>query len=265
MNEKRKVIIVAFITGVLAFVFATLLILVLFDKIVPREAIPEETTVGEVLPSEPSVEFASAPSNDNISFESTTSGEVVVTVYVPVSDEHNNEENEANNNTGIILRDNSFYVVSSTPDSAGLVMRSAASAASEKLGILPEGSRVYVYSDDPSNKTGYVRVLATQGNSDIHCYVLKQYLTFESEFTNNDNSEGTHIRYVSFNTPGHEGVNLRSDPSSSSEKICTINEGEQVRIVSGAASQKGYVQVVYDHPHAGELFQGWVLEEYLVK
>lgn len=265
MSNKMRVTLIAVIAGILACIIVVFAILFIFTG--KKSTDLTETTVGaegttvqtDILPS------ATQKTDD------VTENEVV-TVYVPVyigseteAADKNSYANTDTSDNQTVLRDNCFYTVSGTPDSAGLVMRSAASSTSDKLGVLPEGSRVYVYSDDASNKTGYVRVLATVGNGDLHCYVLKQYLEFESVFTANEASDESVVRYVSFSTPDHAGINLRAEPSAASELICTIYEGERVEIVKGEASVNGYVKIVYAHPHAGDYFYGWVLEKHLVK
>lgn len=185
------------------------------------------------------------------------------------SNNNSNNSNNSNNNGSSSGNENDiegdkFYIVYNTPGKAGLVMRDAPSKDSEKLGVAPEGTRVYVYSDDTSNNTGYVRVLVSFELYDVNCYVLKDYLKYDSEgFYGEADSGNKKNAHVSYNTPNNAGLNLREEASSSSELICVIESGENVRIADGKIVN-GYIRVFYDHPHAGDVYEGWLLEKYLI-
>ncbi len=266
MKNKSKIVLVAAVTGFVAFLFAVFTIISVFIIISNSEEHTEEANISEELNENAVTE--NVYSDKNEIYDTTTYSSVP-----EFTSAMNNEniygddiftENEPEY-TETVLTDNSFYIVSDTPSGAGVVMRSKASSTSDNLGVLPEGSRVYVFSDHSSNKTGYVRVRTADTQADMHGYVLKRYLRFESVFVQNVPLAGSQTKYISFATPSHDGINLRAEPNSKSEKLCLLSEGERVTVLENYDPQNnGYIKVAYDHPHAGEVYEGWVLAQYLV-
>ncbi len=255
MNKKYAVAI-GVVGVVAAFVAGLLIVLSIFFVPVKKEQNQSLETTQELVTERQEPE--------TIVVVETTKVVETTQVYIEPSEKDNN--NNSNNgsfsgNKKVIEGDN-FYIVENTPDNAGLVMRDAPTPNSDKLGVVPEGARVYVYSDDESNNTGYVRVLVSEKFRDVHCYVLRDYLRHDSSgfYSDSDNAKNAH---VSYNTPNNAGLNLREEASSSSELICVIESGENVKIADGKIVN-GYVRVFYDHPHAGDVYEGWLLEKYLI-
>lgn len=262
MNKKSAVAIG--VIGVLAaFAAGLIIMLCIFLK-------PAEKT-GEMSPETTRELVTEIEEPETIVVVETTQ------VFVEPSQKDNKEDNNSNNNNSNNSNNNGsssgnkndiegdkFYIVYNTPGKAGLVMRDAPSQNSEKLGVAPEGTRVYVYSDDTSNNTGYVRVMVSFEYYDVNCYVLKDYLKYDSEgFYGEDGNGNMKNAHVSYNTPNNAGLNLREEADSSSELICVIESGENVKIADGKIVN-GYVRVFYDHPHAGHTYEGWLLKQYLV-
>ena len=65
---------------------------------------------------------------------------------------------------------------------------------------------------------------------------------------------------ISYQTPGHAGVNLRQGPGDTYAKLAVLKEGAVLRYTGG--KNGGYVSV--DYFGTGSKQSGWVLEEYLI-
>lgn len=265
MNNKSKIIFVAVVVGLLSFIFAVCTIIAIFIIVRNSDVSSEEITISTTLIEDTSSEVTTTREEATTESRTYYADTENISAEENVSSSYNEHVTEADieyNDT--VLVDNSYYCVAGTPEEAGVVMRTKPSSVSDKLGVLPEGSRVYVYSDDPTNTTGYVRVRVMNDINDDYCYVMKRYLRFVSTLGSYDFGNNKNVKYISYSTPSHAGVNLRSEPSSSSENICTIPEGEYVIVLEDSSLRSGYAKVVYPHPHAGEEFEGWVLHQYLV-
>lgn len=272
MSKNTKIILIAVLCGVIACVFAVSLMLSVFFLRTSSSAGSDENTTQTAVTQEEaqhSSEETTADTTEATTVEPAThktepaTSEEIITfreesTVEPSSDKVLPSAAEE------VLKDNSFYIVKGTPGGAGLVMRDAPSSTSQKIGVAEEGTKVYVYSDDASNKTGYVRVMVSDTYTDYNCYVLRSYLEYYGPAGSADGNGGeTAIRHIAYSTPAHAGVNLRAGASADSELLCLIEEGEQVKLIGDYSEKNGYVRVSYDHPHAGEVYEGWLLAAYL--
>lgn len=125
-----------------------------------------------------------------------------------------------------------------------------------------EGDVVVAVADYSTLDGDFVRVEAdgTKG------WMIKDYLESYNPYENIDVTsfkKGMTVR-VCYDTPSSAGINIRKQATSYSEKLCTIAEGTVIEVAKDySASDNGYVFIRYDHPHAGTVYEGWVLEQYL--
>ena len=255
MKTEHKTLLYTLIIGLLSVILVLLcIVVVFFVRSFSLNGETDKITESIVINSDVVGTFAKS---NNVS-------ETLVEEDTELHESDDFEEVFYSNNESEVLIDDACYIVSDTPASAGLVMRSLATSSSEKLGVLPEGTKVIVLSDDNSNHTGYVRVVALVEPMDRYCYVMKTYLKFDSLYAINSSSD-EECMYVSYNTPEHLGLNMRESPYSSSDLVCLINEGTRVSITEPYNDKNnGYIKVSYSHPSAGENFVGWLLYDYLV-
>jgi len=166
-----------------------------------------------------------------------------------------------------ILKTGATYVVKNTPDGKGSLTCLDLTPDCEDKGFLKEGTEVVVISDDATNKTGYVYAgfysLPDSPGSYLEGYVEKKYLVLKDD---NIIGNGSDVVHVSYNTPGHEGLNMTEKPDSSSASVHDLKEGMPVEIVYPYdPSNNGYVYVCFDEDWLyHEKFYGWVLYEHLV-
>ena len=163
------------------------------------------------------------------------------------------------------IHQNGYYIIKNTPDGAGLSVREASSSSSTRLEIAKEGTVVKAKNDYSSLDNGYVWV-TTSTNTDG--WVLASYLYPFNPYADDLYSYTAYIKgvkvRVSYDTPYHAGLNMRSAPSSTSDKITLVEEGVVLDVMKNYSdNDNGYIYVGYDHPHAGEYYYGWVLAEYL--
>lgn len=157
------------------------------------------------------------------------------------------------------------YIVKNSPSKAGLVVRKSDSSSSAKICTIPEGTEVIAMAEYSSLDNGYAFVYVP--DYDVDGWVLASYLapapSVKPNFSYKNFVIGMLAR-VRFDTPSHAGINMRSGPSSSYSKLCTVPEGTILEIAASYYSgNNGYIKVKYDHPHAGEVMTGWVLASYL--
>lgn len=165
--------------------------------------------------------------------------------------------------TNLVLISDGLYIVSNTPNGSGTQMKEYPTSTSASEGTISEGTLVRVLSDDASNQTGYVQVLAYTEPMDTHCFIRKDHLTFKG-YPNYYTAPSSTTRHISYNTPGHAGVNMRTAPSSTAENLGVLEEGTPVFIAEPYSSaNNGYVKVGCDEFPAGETIYGWVLYNYL--
>lgn len=68
---------------------------------------------------------------------------------------------------------------------------------------------------------------------------------------------------ITYNTPGHAGLNIRSLPTYYSDKIATLKEGTKVTLIEDSNNGKnGYVHVSFSSVCG--IDEGWVLSAYLM-
>lgn len=246
-NKKAVPIIIIAVLGVIILIFSIIIVCLLINGKNTSDK-PEKEEYTDYSPEE----WYTSASDENVSFtdESDETGDAVI--FLDPSDSE-------------ILIAEAIYVVSGTPKGKGTEMRTLASSKSSSKGTLPEGTYVRVLSDNENNETGYVQVLAYIDPMDIHCFVKKEYLKF-SEFPYYYETPSENTRYVSYNTPGHAGINMRKEPNSSSECVVTMDEGTPVFIAEPYSSENnGYVKVGCDEYSSGNTIYGWVLSKYLEK
>ena len=187
--------------------------------------------------------------------ESTTSN--IETITVP-------EVTQPRPTTNTVLISEGLYIISNTPNGSGTQMKSYPTSTSASKGTIREGTVVRVLSDDASNQTGYVQVLAYTDPMDTHCYIRKDHLAFKG-YPSNYTTPTSNTRHISYNTPGHAGVNMRTAPSSTAGNLGILAEGTPVFIAEPYSSaNNGYIKVGCDETAAGETIYGWVLYTYLV-
>lgn len=146
-----------------------------------------------------------------------------------------------------------------------LTVRKSASSSSAKICSIAKGTEVIAMSEYSSLDNGYAYVYIP--DYEVYGWVLASYLapapSVKPGFSYKNFTIGMLAR-VKFNTPSHAGINMRSGPSSSYSKLCTLPEGAIIEIAGSYYSgNNGYIKVTYDHPHAGEVMTGWVLASYL--
>lgn len=157
-----------------------------------------------------------------------------------------------------VLDPDKEYIISYAPSKQGIA-RCSLPIGSSVIDYYPEGTYIDVFSDDVNNTSGFVYGIAKTPDWEYHGYFPKAYL----EETGKTSPQEEGYRYICYNTPDHAGVNLRAEPSSSSKKICTINEGDFIDVVKPIERSGEYIKVEYNHHCAGELWTGWVLEKYI--
>ncbi len=166
--------------------------------------------------------------------------------------------------TNTVLISEGLYIISNTPNGSGTQMKKYPTSSSASKGTIREGTLVRVLSDDASNQTGYVQVLAYTDPMDTHCFIRKDHLTFKG-YPNYYTAPTSNSRHISYNTPGHAGVNMRTAPSSTAGNLGILEEGTPVFIAEPYSSaNNGYIKVGCDETAAGETIYGWVLYNYLV-
>lgn len=69
------------------------------------------------------------------------------------------------------------------------------------------------------------------------------------------------IGQISYNTPGHEGLNVRAEASVHSDLIITLPEGTNVEILGGGNSE--YIQIRTSFN--GVLYEGYILKKYIIQ
>ena len=173
----------------------------------------------------------------------------------------------AENSSG--LKEGCYYQISNTPGAKGTPYYSLPVESAAQKSIIPEGSQVFVVSDGASNKTGFVYCIfyAPESPEEIFGYLPKKYLEFYEDFGRIDFNIYEH--YVCYNTPSHDGVNLRSGPSAYSDLIIPLPEGSTVYLPSKIERSGEYIRVFYYNPFINgnetpELLVGWVLDKYIV-
>ena len=165
--------------------------------------------------------------------------------------------------TNTVLISEGLYIISNTPNGSGTQMKKYPTSTSASKGTIREGTLVRVLSDDASNQTGYVQVLAYTDPMDTHCFIRKDHLTFKG-YPNYYTAPTSNSRHISYNTPGHAGVNMRTAPSSTAGNLGILEEGTPVFIAEPYSSaNNGYIKVGCDETAAGETIYGWVLYNYL--
>lgn len=163
-------------------------------------------------------------------------------------------------------------VNSNTPAHAGLVVRGSPSSqeGSAKLGVIPEGE-VLMALGETSGRYVKVRVYPTSSTRFYEGWVLGEYLSLTTrEFETfaaplYDVSGGDYSSYspndsISYTTPSHAGVVMRSEATSLSEKLGVLKEGAPV--YAFGATDNGYVNVIA-YPGTDQAYEGWILEMYL--
>ncbi len=254
-NSGKNIVII-----ILALVCVGLLILLVdsgSEK--PSGFEPTQNTEDNNTITIPTSDFYSDKSNDR---EETTRTE---TTTIPKTTETTPTTQTQKPSGNTVLIAEGLYVIRNTPNNKGAKMMNLATSSSTVKGTLAEGTVVRVLSDNTSNKTGYVQVLAYKDPMDEHCFIKKEYLTFK-EYPNHYSPPTSNTRYVSYNTPAHAGINMRTAPSSSAELVVLLSEGTPVFIAEPySSSNHGYIKVGCEEFPSGEPLYGWVLYDYLVR
>lgn len=105
-----------------------------------------------------------------------------------------------------------------------------------------------------SNTTSLTRTTVTASSYNIY---------EEEQLPYTDYNTYTRLR-VCYDTPYHAGLNMRSEPTSASEKISLVTEGTVVDVLKDYhPGDNSYIYVGYKDSLSGEYYKGWVLVEYL--
>ena len=167
------------------------------------------------------------------------------------------------------LKAGCYYQISNTPNGKGTPYYSLPIESAAQKSIISEGSEVFIVSDGNNNKTGFVYCIFynPETSEEIFGYIPKKYLEFYEDFGRTDFNVYKH--YVCYNTPSHEGINLRSEPSTYSDLIIPLHEGSTVYLPSKIERSGEYIRVFYYNPfingnESPELLVGWVLDKYIV-
>lgn len=164
------------------------------------------------------------------------------------------------------LHADGYYIVANTPDGKGLNVYNylpSESIESRVINHINDGDVVLVLTDYSSLDDGYVYILSEIGGW-VEANFLHPYNPYESHgYTYKDVKRGMLCR-VKFSTPDHAGLNMRAQTNSESELLCLLTEGTVLDVLDEYdPSNHGYIKVGYNHPHAGEYFEGWILAEYI--
>ena len=177
-----------------------------------------------------------------------------------------------------------------TPYHDGVTMREKASYNSGKVRVIAEGEYVIVISDFKSTDNGYVHCFYDDGYGVYTGWISAKFLAYVTNWNGNPQlyynaiggydiikessttfyeggagssayknfKEGDYC-YVGYETVGHDGLNLRSGPSSSSTLLMVVEEGTDAYVLKDySSSDNGYVKVsVYGKT-------GYLIGKYLV-
>lgn len=144
-----------------------------------------------------------------------------------------------------------------TPGHDGVNLREQPNSKSDLIMVIPEGTEVLLV-DEMASSDSYWKVRVKADGKEYTGYVLERYVSTFS---------GVGFSYrVSYNTPDHAGLVLRSEATSKSEKIIVVPEGSDVRVwedldVDVDKSTKNYWSVdVYCN---GRIYSGYLLGRYV--
>lgn len=140
-----------------------------------------------------------------------------------------------------------------TPSHAGVNLRVYPSDDSEKIMVLPEGTKVIrVNAANEESNAKYIKVVALVNGKTYIGYVMQRYV---STFTG-----AAYDWRISYDTPDNLGVVLRAGDSGDSEKIMVVPEGTKVLVVNNVDEGAYWpVKVFYN----GEIYSGYVLGRYV--
>lgn len=165
-------------------------------------------------------------------------------------------------------------IMNNTPYHDGVTMRAQASYNSNKVRVIAEGEYVIVTSSYKNNNNGYVLttyndgyriyrgwisakflayVTEWYGNADEYVKVIGSVPTTQESTTFYEGGPGSNAYksfekgdfcYIGYETVGHDGLNLRSGPSSSSRLIEVLEEGTYATVLKDySSSDNGYIKV----------------------
>lgn len=152
--------------------------------------------------------------------------------------------------TDNIASDAAEYMISyHTPDHAGVNLRSEPLSSSKLIRLLKEGTLIR-RTFQTINEYTFVELY----EDGITGWVMSDYLE-----TARSTAAAVPSYRVSFNTPGHAGVNMRYAPSSESDLIAVLKEGTAINVTSITSSGYTYVEV------NDTKTEGWIMTDYIIQ
>ncbi len=144
------------------------------------------------------------------------------------------------------------HITYDTPSHAGVNLRVYPTDDSEKILVLPEGTKVMrINTANESYNDKYIKVVALYNGNTYTGYVMQRYVSTFSGVTYNYR--------ISYNTPSHAGLVLRAGSSGYSEKLMVIPEGTSVQVVDSNTGAYWNVNVFYN----GQIYSGYLLSTYI--
>lgn len=162
------------------------------------------------------------------------------------------------------------YVAYRTPAHAGVNLRKYNDVNSVIIITLAEGTWVTLAETRTVYGDGYVKVTTSINGVNYTGYILAKYIDGIGGLGDDgrgDDYEGYLDSYynrseyfVSYNTPSHAGINIRTKATSYSEVLITLPEGASLDYVDlQNANDYCYVETFYN----GNYYRGYVLTKYI--
>lgn len=226
-------------------------------------------------------------------YEGWVNGKYLVFVRMADEPEEETSEIETTEPTKAAVkfeRGDVCVIGTNTPYHDGVTLRSQASFNSPAVRVIAEGEYVIVTADYHESNNGYVQCFYDDGVDMKNGWIKDRFLVYVAHWNGDiqhyynavggypsqkdttttfyeggpgsdaykDFEEGDWC-YVGFETVGHDGLNLRSGPSSKSNLIMTVGEGTDAYVIKDySSSDNGYVKVeVYGRT-------GYLIGKYLV-
>lgn len=162
------------------------------------------------------------------------------------------------------------YVAFYTPGHAGVNLRRYNDVNSVIIITLPEGTWVTIEETTTVYGDGYVKVSTLVNGKTYTGYILAKYINGvgglgddgkgdDEYYDSYGNYDDMSDLYVSYNTPDHLGVNVRTEATSLSDIIVTLPEGTSLAVVDAENSDYSYIEAYYNCNY----YRGYILSRYI--